>query len=76
MFLDFFAEENDFPEWKFEGKFNAEISEKLIKGEKIILVKPQTFMNLSGESFQKICQFYKLSAKDFMVIYDDKDMEF
>jgi peptidyl-tRNA hydrolase len=33
-------------------------------------------MNLSGESLNKICQFYKLKSKDFIVIYDDKDMDF
>jgi len=33
-------------------------------------------MNLSGESLQKICQFYKLSSEDIIVIYDDKDMDF
>lgn len=47
-----------------------------MSGEKILLVKPQTFMNLSGTSLQKICQFYKLEASDFIVIYDDKDMDF
>ena len=33
-------------------------------------------MNLSGTSLQKICQFYKLETSDFIVIYDDKDMDF
>ncbi len=47
-----------------------------MSGEKILLVKPQTFMNLSGTSLQKIAQFYKYEAKDFIVVYDDKDMDF
>lgn len=63
-------------DWKYESKFLADISKWEIHWEKILLVKPQTFMNLSGESLQKICNFYKLSAQDFIILYDDIDMEF
>ena len=76
MFLNYFREQEDFLDWKYESKFQADISEWNYAWEKTILVKPQTFMNLSGESLQKICSFYKLSASDFIVIYDDKDMDF
>ncbi|HOW60692.1 MAG TPA: aminoacyl-tRNA hydrolase [Candidatus Moranbacteria bacterium] len=69
-FLDNFKEELAFPEFEFNKKFNAEISAK----EKVILVKPQTFMNLSGEALRKILDFYKLSADDILVIHDDKDI--
>jgi PTH1 family peptidyl-tRNA hydrolase len=48
----------------------------MLDGEKVILVKPQTFMNLSGESLAKLCSYYKLSADDIIVIYDDISMEF
>jgi len=74
--LDKFREEESLSEWKFEGKFMADISSWIITGEKVIVVKPQTFMNLSWESLRKICSFYKLEAKDFIVIYDDIAMEF
>ena len=76
MFLDFFVKQENFWDWKYESKFLADISEGNFKWEKIILIKPQTFMNLSGTSIQKICQFYKLEASNFLVIYDDKDMDF
>ena len=76
MFLDFFSKKENFWDWKYESKFLAEISEGSLNGEKILLIKPQTFMNLSGTSLQKICQFYKLEASDFIVFYDDKDMDF
>lgn len=76
IFVDKFKEENNFSEWKYESKFSADISSGAIKWEKTLLVKPQTFMNLSGESLRKICKFYKLSTEDFTVIYDDKDMDF
>ncbi len=58
-------------------KFQALISEKVIKGEKIIFLKPQTFMNLSGNSVIEIINFYKLDPKeDIIVVYDDMDLPF
>lgn len=76
MFIDFFSRNNSFSQFSYESKFKADISEWTLSGEKILLVKPQTFMNLSGESLQKICQFYKLESSDFLIVYDDKDMDF
>ncbi|EKD46637.1 MAG: hypothetical protein ACD_67C00134G0001, partial [uncultured bacterium] len=64
-----------FPEFKLDKKFNAEISEKNINGEKTILAKPQTFMNLSGQSVQAIMNFYKLSPADITVAHDDLDIK-
>lgn len=54
-------------------KFKALIGETNYKGEKIILVKPQTYMNLSGESASAIMNFYHLEPSDFLIIYDDLD---
>jgi len=76
ILLDTFQEEEWFSEWKYESKFTADVSSWVINGEKIVLIKPQTFMNLSGESLRKVCNFYKLEAQDFTVIYDDIAMEF
>lgn len=64
-----------FPEFKLDKKFNAEISEKNIDGEKTILVKPQTFMNLSGQSVRALMDFYKLSPADITVAHDDLDIQ-
>jgi PTH1 family peptidyl-tRNA hydrolase len=69
-FLDKLKNELDFPEFEFNKKFNAEISTK----KEIILMKPQTFMNLSGEAVRSILDFYKLSPEDILVIHDDKDI--
>ena len=74
--VDFFAEKFEFPTFKLEKKFKAEISEKEIHGEKILLVKPQTFMNLSGESASALLNFYKPKLEDFLVIFDDVDLPF
>lgn len=46
-----------------------------IDGVKVLLVKPQTFMNLSGESLRPIMDFYKLEPEDFLVIFDDIDLD-
>ena len=57
-------------------KFNGLVGEGMYKSEKILLVKPQTFMNLSGNCVGEIVNFYKLSAEELIVIYDDIDIEF
>ena len=76
LFLDFLAQKFSFNESKTEKKLKAEVAEGSINGEKTLLIKPLTYMNLSGEAVQMVMNFYKLSKEDVMVIYDDKDMEF
>ena len=60
---------------KSERKLKAEIAITL-RAETLILAKPETFMNLSGTSVQKIAQFYKIKAEDIWVISDDLDLDF
>ncbi|MBM7855212.1 PTH1 family peptidyl-tRNA hydrolase [Desulfohalotomaculum tongense] len=57
-----------------KNKFKALIGEAQIGCEKILLVKPQTYMNLSGEAVGMLARWYKLSAEDIVVIYDDMDL--
>lgn len=57
-----------------KNKFNALIGDGQLGSEKILLVKPQTYMNLSGESVIQILDFYKISLEDLIVIYDDIDL--
>lgn len=45
-----------------------------VKGEKVLLLKPMTYMNLSGESISAVMNFYKLETSDMVVIYDDLDL--
>ena len=59
-----------------KNKFEAIIGEGIENGEKIMLAKPQTNMNLSGESIIKILDFYKIPLSDLIVIYDDIDLPF
>ena len=57
-----------------KSKFDALYGVGEIEGKKVILVKPQTYMNLSGESIIKFKKFYKISNKEIIVIYDDIDL--
>jgi PTH1 family peptidyl-tRNA hydrolase len=54
-----------------EGKFEAIVGEGRLGSEKVLLVQPLTFMNLSGRSLQKVLHFYKLTPDDLIVVYDD-----
>ncbi len=58
-----------------KNKFKGLYGTGMIEGEKVILLKPQTFMNLSGESIKEILQFYKMQTDQIIVIYDDIDIE-
>jgi len=54
-----------------EKRHRALCGKGVIEGQKVLLLKPQTFMNLSGESIWAAVDFYKISAKELIVIYDD-----
>ena len=56
-------------------KFNCVYGEGFINGEKVILLKPTTYMNLSGESIREVVDFYKLTCEDIVVIYDDISLD-
>lgn len=64
----------DLGDWRFEKKFKAEIAEGKIGGEKIVLARPQTYMNKSGEAVGALARFYKLKPHDVWVIHDDLDL--
>lgn len=57
-------------------KFHALLGSKTIDGRKVILAKPQTFMNKSGVAVSEIANFYKIPKENILVIFDDLDMEF
>ena len=56
-------------------KHKALIGEGRIAGEKILLVKPQTYMNLSGESLREVMSYYDVPMENLIVVYDDMDLE-
>ena len=55
-------------------KFKALVGEGIIAGQKVLLVKPQTYMNLSGQSIREVMSFYKEDIENLIVIYDDIDI--
>lgn len=56
------------------AKFKGLIGEGRIGSEKVILLKPQTYMNLSGQSVREIMNFYRIPEENLIVIYDDFDL--
>lgn len=76
MVVDHLQQAWGFSDFKEEKKFFADISEGVFHEEKILLVKPNTYMNLSGKSIIALLNFYKLSSEDMIVIQDDLDIDF
>ncbi len=72
MLADRLADKLGASTWR--ERFNALVAETFLDGEKILLVKPQTFMNLSGEAVAPLMNFYKLDAADLTVAHDDMDL--
>ena len=72
MAADAIARRHSFSPWS--KKFQGLIAEGTIAGEKIILIKPQTFMNLSGQSVGEALRFYKLELSALTVFYDEIDL--
>lgn len=70
--IDRLAEKYDIQVTKFKNK--ALMGDGTIKGKRVLLVKPQTFMNLSGESVREIVNFYKIPQERFVVIFDDTSL--
>ncbi|MCO6178905.1 aminoacyl-tRNA hydrolase [Ciceribacter sp. RN22] len=72
MAVDAIHRRHRFSPWS--KKFKAEIAEGEIGGEKVLLIKPQTFMNLSGEAVGEAMRFYKLKPADIVAIHDELDL--
>lgn len=72
--IDVIAEKNGIS--ILESKHKALIGKGIIEGQRVILAKPQTYMNLSGESIRELIDYYKIEEKDeLIVIYDDISMD-
>ena len=74
--IDDFAKSNKFEPFKTKKDLKCEISSSVIGSSKVILVKPTTFMNLSGETVQAVQNFYKLTNNDTVVVYDELAQKF
>ena len=58
----------------FRSRFKGELAEASIGGERVLLLKPQTFMNASGKSVGEVARFFKLLLSDIIVIHDEIDL--
>lgn len=73
MAVDAIASAYSFGSWR--EKFDGLISEGKIDGKRVYLLKPQTYMNLSGNSVVKAAMFYKILPSNIVVIHDDMDLD-
>ena len=70
MAVDFFVQRHN-QTFKIEKKLKSYISKFRINNEDVIVIKPLTYMNLSGEAVIAVMNFYKISTKDILIVYDD-----
>jgi len=59
---------------QFRSKFQGLLAEGHVEGERLLLLKPQTFMNLSGRSVSELIHFYKVAQENLLIIQDDMDL--
>jgi len=74
--IDDFAQANEFPIFKEHTKFKGQTSEKTLGQTKVILLKPGTFMNNSGESVQAVASYHKIAPQDIICAYDELSIPF
>lgn len=72
MCIDYYIAKNNL---KLKNKFNSLYCEQIVNGEKMILVKPNTYMNNSGDSVVQFVKYYNIDLSDVLIIYDDVDFE-
>lgn len=72
MAVDAIADAHGFGAWR--SKFQANLSDGRLGSEKVILIKPQTYMNNSGQAVGEAMRFYKLAPEDVVVFYDELDL--
>jgi PTH1 family peptidyl-tRNA hydrolase len=60
--------------WRMENKFFAEVADARFAGRRVVLCKPQTFMNASGEAVGRVSSFYRIPVQEILVLVDDADL--
>ena len=74
--VNFYAEQQGFGSWVLKKDLKCNITMSNVGGTRVILVKPTTFMNLSGDAVQAVAHFYKVSQTDILVVHDELDIDF
>lgn len=74
--VDNFAAKNDFPAWIAKKDLKCELTSHSLGNNKIILIKPATYMNLSGEAVQTVQHFYRIDNSKTLAVHDELDIDF
>lgn len=74
--LDSYAQIHDFPAWTDKRDLKCLITSTNLQGTRVIVIKPTTYMNLSGEAVQAVQHFYKLATSGTLVVHDELDVPF
>lgn len=74
--VDYFAAKNEFPDWIVKKDLKCHVTSHMLGANRVILCKPTTFMNLSGEAVQAIQRFYRVYNPETVAIYDELAIKF
>lgn len=74
--VDDFAKQNDFPDWQTKKDLKCEITSQPMGSSRVILIKPTTYMNESGQAVRAVMDYYKLNPEDVLVVHDELDQIF
>ncbi len=74
--VEAFAKGHDFDAWKLDKKHNLELSTGQVDETRVILVKPHTFMNNSGDAIRSICDYLNILHNNIIVVHDELDIPF
>lgn len=74
MMVDFFVKFNN-ESFKLDKKLKSYITKFKVNGDDVVVIKPTTYMNLSGEGLIAVMNFYKIDKKDILVVYDDISLD-
>src|SRR3989344_1404912 len=74
LVLDKFMKKNNFPDFEFSKKYNSLVSENILNNKKVILAKPQTFMNDSGKAVKSLVSSVRDQVSALIIVHDDIDL--
>lgn len=74
--IDALRQDLEFENWQSTKKFQASISQGVFDNEKIILAKPETFMNESGKAVKLLANYYQIAPEQILIIHDEADLPF
>jgi len=75
MVVDRLAQRGDAMRWQHSERFTAELSKGRLERQQVVLVKPQTYMNLSGRCVGPLSRFYQVSPEQVVAVHDDVDLD-